>query len=162
PYLSRQMSPISPRRVLAFFILALPVTPIAAQNLKLNGPLARGVAGEITSPQASPDGKYVVYAADRDGDHFFELYSVMAKGRQAPVRLLGPVPEYLDAQITVDGAGVLLPFDLDGNGSDELVIVSIDGSAPPRSLSGPLAPSGSVNWFHQTTDGVHVVYISNQ
>jgi Tol biopolymer transport system component len=155
------MTPSALSRVVLLPLLALPAT---AQVLKLNGPLARGVAGEVSFPPlASPDGNFLVYAADRDGDEIFELHSVRTSGEQAPVRLLGPVPEYLlpYPRISLDGSKVLLVVDLDGNGSQELAAVPIDGSGPPTALGGLLEASSSVSWFEQSHDGARVLYASN-
>src|SRR5262245_37516811 len=46
-----------------------------AQGIKLNGPLARPVGGDIREFQVSPDGTRVIYAADQDTNDVVELYS---------------------------------------------------------------------------------------
>jgi Tol biopolymer transport system component len=141
---------------LPLLLTALLVTaPIpGGPNQKLNGPLARGVVGEISFPPlTSPDGSYYVYSVDRDGDRVYELDSVRADGKYAPVRLLGSVPEYMP--ISTDGKSVVFARSDDIGG--ELGIVPIDGSAPPTTL----VPSSRVLSFQQTSDGARVVYTSH-
>lgn len=149
------------RQVLAFALLALPA---AAQNLELNAPLAREVSGWIGGP-ASPDGKTLVYQADRDGGPASELYALASDGQGGTRRLSGAIEDngyHASVQFTQDGQGVLFLEDLDANGSVELALVPIDGSAPPGALSGTLVPGGNVQSFQVSRDGLHVLYLADQ
>src|SRR4029077_16185907 len=114
-----------------------------------------GFVGEFSfPPQTSPDGSYLVYTVDRDGDRVYELDAVRTDGKYAPVRLLDSVPEYTSAQITADGKSVLFAT---WNGIEgQLGLVPIDGTAPPTTR----VPSLFVSSFQSTRDGTRVVYTS--
>lgn len=47
-----------------------------SSNTKLNKPFGSGSFSDISNYLVSPNGKYLVYRADQDTDHRFELYSV--------------------------------------------------------------------------------------
>ncbi len=63
-----------------------------AQSIKLNGPLAQPLAGDVTDYQISPAGTHVVYRADQSHDEVFELFAAPLDGSETPVRLHAPLP----------------------------------------------------------------------
>src|SRR5262249_61333789 len=95
---SRLFVPAPPRRIVMFLsrsqlsrvlcVLALGALA-AAQEQRLNGPLARPVGGDIRSFVFSPNGARLVYTADQDVDERVDLYSVLATN-PTPVRLGAP------------------------------------------------------------------------
>jgi Tol biopolymer transport system component len=157
------MSSTPVRRVPSLAFLALLALPTAAQNLRLNAPLAREVSGWIGGP-ASADGQTLVYPADRDAGPGSELYALPADARGGPLRLSGTLAGdgYVSVQFTQEGKGVLFLDDLDGNGSVELALVPIDGGAPPRAVSGPLVPGRNVQSVQPSRDELHCVYLADQ
>lgn len=149
------MSPIL-RPMLWSTLLTLPA---AAQNVKLNGPLARRPMGSFqNAPLVSPDGQRLVYAADRDEDSSFELYSVPVRGKELSVRLSESVAPNAFRLVPAGGDVVLQSLDP----ALSLAVVPLDGSAAPRSLSGALAPDRAVSWFEPSRDAVHVLYAADQ
>src|SRR5262245_57168973 len=84
---------------------------ISAQGLKLNGPLARPIGGDIRSSELSRDGARLVYVADQDVDERFDLYSVDARA-PTPLSVRLDLPhDFADVQprfsITPDASRVV-------------------------------------------------------
>ncbi|HEX6884911.1 MAG TPA: hypothetical protein VF530_16160 [Planctomycetota bacterium] len=133
--------------------------PLAAQGLKLNGPLATEATGFFWGPLTAPDGATLVYVADRDGGPEVELYAIRSDGRGGPQRLTGALEGLVQFQfdITRAGKGVLYQADEDRDGNADLVLVPIDASEPPRVLSGA---GWTVERFWQGADAEHVLFLA--
>src|SRR5262245_14229004 len=122
--------------------LALCASGSVAQTVKLSGPLARPVGGDIRSFQVDQPGNRVVYLADQEQDDVFELFSVRPGNR--PRRLNPPLPEGSDVenfQLSPDGTRVVYRTRLEA--ALELFTVSVKGGASVR-LNGPLVEGGGV------------------
>lgn len=148
------MGPILVRRVLALTFFAL---PSAAQNHKLNGPLAQAAYGDIGFPATSADGASLVYIADRDGGGISNLYSTAAGGKEEPVEL-APIDTFSWFVLTPDGRSVVFEGNADGNGAPYIAVAPIDGSAPARVL---VSSIGHVESFQVTGDSSRFVYLAN-
>src|SRR6185503_3091641 len=102
------------------------------QSEKVNGPLALGdpsLGGDVSSLFVSPDGHWVVYAADQDVDQRAELYSVPLDG-SAPARSLsrGLIP---GSHVAIDPGSTRAVFVDTSVAPHQIYFVLIDGSAPP-------------------------------
>jgi len=129
---------------LGSFLAAL--APLAsAQTVRLNGPLARPVGGDVTQFQLNRNGNRVLYRADQERDEVFELFAV--KPGVAPYKLNEPLPasaDVFDFQLAPDGQRVV--YRANPGGRIELFSVPIDGGASIE-LNPPLPPNGDVLLF---------------
>jgi hypothetical protein len=127
---------------------------IAAQNLKLNGPLVRAFrTGFVTELLLSSDGRRVVYRADRSSQLDFELFSVPLDASSPSIRLNGPLPPDGDvgetnayaAGLFKLGAGGLVVYRADQTtqGTFELYSVPLDGSASALRITPALLHVGA-------------------
>src|SRR5262245_39333309 len=142
---------------LAAFVRSVPVllcalVPLASgQGVKLSGPLARPIGGDIRAYELSPDGARVVYTADQDADEVFELYTAKASGVGGGRKLAGPSIAEGDVHafgftIGPRGRRVVFGGDLDVDGVQDLYSVPLLGGERVKlngSLVGtnPVAPS---------------------
>src|SRR5262245_20225372 len=95
-------------------------TSAAPQNVKLTPPLAPGYGRIQFAPATSPDGRFVVYHADRDGDGDLELYSVPPTGGQPPILLaddIVPLGSEYGPLVTLDSSRVLHVAGPDASGA---------------------------------------------
>ena len=98
----------------------------------------------------SPDGEWLVYEAEQQGQSGEYLYAARADGSGSSTALLGPDPER--AAVSSDSTRVLARVAGDG-----VFVVAIDGGSPPVRIatdSGAGMPFGGVF----TPDGTKVVY----
>src|SRR5687767_13132962 len=92
----------------SLFAAALLITDSLAQTVRLNGPLARPVGGDVREFQINRNGNRVFYVADQERDDVFELYGV--KPGAPPYRLNVTLPVISDVsqfQLSPDGQRVL-------------------------------------------------------
>lgn len=73
----------------AAVVLVLGAASAAAQTIKLNGPLARPIGGDVRGFQIDRTGKRVVYLADQEQDDVHELFSV--RPGTPPIRVSAPL-----------------------------------------------------------------------
>ncbi|MEQ1893150.1 MAG: hypothetical protein ABL998_11440 [Planctomycetota bacterium] len=129
------------------------VSSPTAQSVKLNGPLAREVVGDVRSELLSPDGTRVVYQADQERANHVELFSVPAGGGPS-VRLSAATTvtyfghEYQPA-FTPDSSQVVYI-------RSGLWVVPATGGAPLR--LDPVGNTNIVTQFWISGDGSRVVY----
>lgn len=143
----------------------------SAQNLRINGDLARALTSDAVQDfAATPDGSRLVYTArTTPGSLQLEIFSRPVDASLPSARLNGP----LSPQGTVQPRNVLAPFsfllgadrvvfaaDEEGDGVFELYSAPLDGGAPRIRLSEPgptvkllaLDPSGSrALYLHRPT-----------
>jgi len=132
--------------------------------LKLNGPLTQGgIEGDVRTAQVSPDGRFIVYAADEDTDEVLELYSAPAAGGP-PLRISGPLVLNGDVSelplgfvISPDSARVVYLADAREDGRVELFSVPIEGG-PAVALNAPTA--FGIAGFEISADSSRVVFSS--
>lgn len=140
--------------VLRSIVLTLLALVPAAQGVKLNGPLATGVRGSIQPyPSFSPDGKWVVYEVDDDGDHRFELYARAFTGKQPPLRLRGEGDPY-----SVYAVGNALAVFV-GSG---LFSMPLDGSAPALALDPAILSSAQVGSVILVEERQRALYVADR
>lgn len=126
----------------------------AAQNVRINGPLAQLGNGDVEHFTTSTDSTRAVFKADARTDELFELVS-------AP--LAGGLNTYLSGGEAVHdvfrttGGRVVYMTDA---ATDELFSVPVDGSAPATKLSGPLVAGGNVLGFELA--GARVVFVADK
>lgn len=60
---------------------------LAAQGVKVNGPLAHPTGGDVDRFVVSPDGARVAYIADQEEDELYELFCAPVDGSRPPVKL---------------------------------------------------------------------------
>jgi Tol biopolymer transport system component len=139
---------------------------------KLNGPLVAG--GDVDSYLVSPDGQWVIYAADQDTDEVLELYSAPMDGSSAPVKLNAPFPDNSESdvyspslpawRVTPDSQHVVFLADHTDE-VWELYSAPIDGSTAPIKLNGPMVEGGDLSFrpsIQISPDGQRVVYMADQ
>lgn len=119
------------------------------------------VTGVVRSPQISPDGSTVVYAADQDMDEVFELYSVPIGGGtvtklSGPMAFGGDVSPYT---VLVSDTMVVYRADQDTDGVEELYSVPLHGGVVTK-LNAPFSQSQRLHYLIRFT-GSHVLYQSN-
>lgn len=143
----------------------------SAQQVKLNGPLARPVGGDIFSFTLSADGQFLVYTADQDQDDVVELYARSRSGG-APVKLNGPlvaggdVLSSFEPLIATALGRVVYLADAEVDGQYELYSVPLTGGTPIK-LNAPLASGADVlgdslppdaPYLRLSPDQTHVVF----
>jgi len=127
---------------------------LAAQNVKLNAPLARDHLDYVESFLVGDEhAVYVEIASNR-------VLGVRVDGSAAAVQLaeLG-ASEASQLTLTPDGDHLLYRFVTGGR--TRLFREPVDGSAPPLELSGPLGSSGDVFRYALAPGGTRVVYLAD-
>jgi hypothetical protein len=147
---------------LSTVVVSMTFASVAAQSIRLNGPLAQPLAGDVTDYAISTDGQHVVYRGDQAFDEVFELYSAPIGGSATAVRLHAALPNGgKDVSTFALGSGrAVFLGDLGTDEQFELYSAPIDGgdgSAGPLSLSGVLPAAADVLDFALTPDGTRVV-----
>ncbi len=148
----------------ALLSLALPGESQAVFfNRKISGSIPdSGDVPDRNSAEAafSPDGRYVVFVADRDTDEMFELYSVRREGGE-PVKLNPPLVNGGNVtlfQISPDSQYVVYSADQEKDNVVELFSVPIGGGESLR-LNNPLTLGSNVDdYFKITPNSLGVVY----
>jgi len=131
--------------------------PFAAQEVKLNGPLAREPLEEVIHwIGTSRAGDLHVHAVRKEGGNdLTRLWSVASDGKQERILLAESGPRaFAGGLVDVRLLGDELLY-VDHEAGRELVLLPIDGSAPPRSLS-----EGAVFLFDACASSPLVVYDS--
>ncbi|HEX6885095.1 MAG TPA: hypothetical protein VF530_17105 [Planctomycetota bacterium] len=102
----------------------------------------------LDSFRITPDGRRVLYLADRAVDEAFELYAVPSDASAGPVRLSGTLVAGGDVQpdfeVAPDGQCVVYRADAAEDQRFELYAAPLDGSTAPRRLNEPLVAGGDV------------------
>lgn len=131
---------------------------VAAQSVRLSGPLAAPRLGDVQDFALSPDGTRVVYRADVQRVGQYELFSAALDGSQPVVRLHAPTTlarrQVLRFAI---GAGERVAFvgDLNADNVFQLFGAPLTGTASPLELSGSIT---GVEELFLTPDGTRVVF----
>lgn len=130
---------------------------------KLNGELQ--ALGDVTSAKMSPDGKYLVYAADQDVNARVEIFSVPIEGGPAtrlnlPLTVTGS-NVFGSFEISPDSQRVVYLADSQIDGQFELFSVSITGGASVR-LNANLPTGGDVSSFSVSPNSSRVVFMADQ
>lgn len=150
-------------------IYSVPLDASAAP-VKLNGSMIAGGdvdSSSYTSFRISPDSTRVVYRADQEIDHRYELYSVPIDAIAGPVKLNDPIPvggsvvAYL-YEVSSDNARAVFGIYPGGTGAIEIFSSPIDSGASSEKLNGPLVAGGQVYAFQLSADGATVVYLAEQ
>jgi Tol biopolymer transport system component len=123
----------------------------------------------------SPDGRFLVFRADREHDGMVDLYSVLLPDGE-PIRLNADLPDGGDVTaflISPDSQYVVYHAGQDSNDVYELYSVPIQGGEPNK-LNGPLVDEGNVDGiylidsylyhygFSISPDSQVVVYLADQ
>src|SRR5262245_8426280 len=143
-------------------VSVLCVASASAQSVKLNGPLARPIGGDVLSCQVNGDGSRVVYLADQERDDVFELYCV--KPGATPIRLNASLPEGSDVgsfKLTPDGQRVVYLTEVGPGAFDQFFSVPIDGGSSVR-LSDPesIHPYRPLSSFEIDPTSRYVVFLA--
>jgi len=140
---------------------------IAADPIKINGPLVSGGGVTNYSLQFSPDSSRVLYLADQDTDQVFELYSVPSGGG-TPTKLNGTLVggggvDVFNVDFSPDSSRVLYNADQDSDEVFEVYSV-LSGGGTPVKLNGPLISGGDVSPYSQefSPDSSFVLYNADQ
>jgi Tol biopolymer transport system component len=149
----------------AVVICAVPCV-LRGAPVKLNSALTVGGAVD-TSFRISADSSRVLYVADQDTEHVFELYNVPIGGG-SPVKLNGPLINGGDVvsgspQFSPNGGRVLYVADQEVDQVTELYSVPSTGGATVK-LNSPLPMSANVDGSNPifSPDGSRVVYCADQ
>ncbi len=150
--------------------------PVIAILLMIAGPAAgvyyaRKISGVMKTPASSvgeayyisPDGRYVVFTADREIDGAENVYSVPAAGGPA-VRISNAATvgvEVYDLAISPDSSRVVFRADALTAGEMELFSVPIAGGTVTK-LNAPLVHLGDVADFKIAPDSQSVLYLADQ
>jgi len=122
----------------------------------LNGPLPQ--FGGVGDFDVTADGSRVVYIANQEVYHRFELFSVGVDGQHRVKLNTVPIYGVVKFYITPDGSQVVYLGNHDG--SNELFAVPVGGGQPTK-ISGDLGPYGHVLDARISPDGGTVVYRAN-
>jgi Tol biopolymer transport system component len=112
-------------------------------------------------PAWSPDGEFIAFASDRDGD--YEVYILRPDG--SDVRRLTS-NEAMDRWPTWSPDSKMIAFTSDRDGNEELYIINLDGTVVRRLTSRrdfidrkpSWSPDGEVIAFQSTDDGIGYYY----
>ena len=134
------------RLVLAGFVLAVPATPLAAQTVRVNGPLMRYPIGAETVQefQHAPAEGLVVFVACPEDYLRPELFVAPIDG-SGPWRRLSTAGGTSYGPLVVGGGNVL--FMHAALSPAAVHAVPLDGSTPPVSVSPPRAPHGRIERY---------------
>src|SRR5262249_22211504 len=105
------------------------------------------IAGQ---PNVSPDGKWIIYNSNDDGDG--ELYRISIDGGQ-PLRLTDNPAGW--ARISPDNRFIACSMGIDGK--EKLVVISIDGGEPLKTFDMPRL-ANLRQGIHWTPDGKALTY----
>ena len=142
--------------------------PGVAQSVKLNGPLARPIGGDIRDFAVTPGGEHALYLADQDEFDTVELFVVDVAAGAVPRKLNGPLQghQVLGFELSPDGSRVVYLAFQDSADTAELYSVPIEGGAPVKLSGAPpagfLPDSVFIHGYRIAPDGLHVVYIADQ
>lgn len=145
-------------------LACLGATAALGQSVKLSGPLAQPVGGNVGAFAVTPDGSRVVYVGDQEIDERFELYVVPSDGSQPPLKISDPLDgnvRYASGLMTLDGSAVVYVTDQPG-----LFRAPLDGGSAPVQLAGGIAIdpadfSEDPFRYEMSPDGAWVVYREN-
>ena len=150
---------------LTLILLLVSVRPAQAAiiNRKISGTMSN--SKDVKGFKISPDGRYVVFKADRETYGVDELFSVPLSGGD-PVKINGPFTSGGDIYIdkfffSSDSQRVVYQADQEIDERLELFSVPIAGGTAVK-LNGPLVADGNVSTWQITEDGQRVVYRADQ
>lgn len=120
-------------------------------------------ASQITSFQATPDNRYLVYLVQPDARQArVELYGVTLAGGGTPVKLSDAfVPTSRQPLLTPDGLRVVFPA-TESSGVEGVYTAPVDGGGAAVRLTPPLPAGGTVDKVHLAADGRTVLYGADQ
>jgi hypothetical protein len=122
----------------------LAALPVAAQSMKLNGPLFQVRDRDVASYRISADGARIVFRVDLEADGRFELFSVPADASAPPVRLNdGSCLPAERGRFRDRRRAAWRTSPMTGQQAAELFSVELEGGVPIR-LNGELVPGGAV------------------
>ena len=134
--------------------------------IKLSGPLASG--GDVSEAfEFSPDGTYLVYAANGDDDDDNELYMVDQTKPGDPRKVNGPLVKNGDVlpsfAISPDSRRIIYVADEKTNNTFELFMVESARPGKSTRLSGKMMRNGDAEEvFAFSPDGTSVAYLASQ
>lgn len=120
-------------------------------------------ASQITSFQATPDNRRLVYLVQPDtGQARFELYGVALAGGGTPIKLSDAfVPTSREPLLTPDGLRVVFPAS-ESSGTDGVYSAPVDRGGAAVRLTPPLPAGGSIDAVRLVGDGRTVLYGADQ
>lgn len=146
-------------------LVCLAATTALGQSVKLSGPLAQPIGGNVGLFAVNPDGSRLVYRGDQEVDERHELYVVPSDGSQAPVKISDPLHgnvHFTAGLVTPDGSAVVYLTD-----EPALFRTALDGGSAPVQLAGGLALDLDLLTHEEpfrmelTPDGQWLVYREN-
>jgi len=153
-------------------LYSVPITGPAGSGVKITDPVVYGGSLlHVNNFELSSDGGWVLYQANLDDTHFYELYSVPIAGpADDGVKLNRPLPSgayglAIGFEISPDSSRVVYHADQDTVWVLELYSVPIAGpSSSGVKLNGPLVDGGQVLMygFQISPDSSKVVYRADQ
>ena len=153
-------------------LYSVPITGPAGSGVKITDPVVYGGSLlHVNNFELSSDGGWVLYQANLDDTHFYELYSVPIAGpADDGVKLNRPLPSgayglAIGFEISPDSSRVVYHADQDTVRVLELYSVPIAGpSSSGVKLNGPLVDGGQVLMygFQISPDSSKVVYRADQ
>lgn len=151
--------------VMVLFLAAQPAESVY-QVRKISGVMPDTASVSDSAPiLISPDGKYVVFSADRESDEVYDLYAVPIRGG-VPVKLSQPgYPgrQLMFYKISPDSQRVVFQTDQITRGMYEIYSVPITGGTPVRlNITLPAGGRVAVNAFKFSSDSTRVVYLADQ
>lgn len=136
----------------------------ATGSVKINGPLVPG--GWVDDFAVSPNGDFVVYAADQDILNRTELYLVNLANPGVATKLSAPLTVNRDVigfELSADGSKVVYRADQDTSDIFELYLVDVANPGSAVKANAPLVPGGWVRaGFSFSPDSSQIVYRADQ